>query len=33
MDPQEYLNNNVKSILQPMVNAVLIEKPKDPVIK
>ena len=30
---EEYLKNNVKGILQPMVSAVLLEKPKDPVTK
>ena len=30
---EEYLKNNVKGILQPMVSAVLLEKPKDPVKK
>ena len=29
---EEYLNKNAKSIIQPMVTAVFIEKPKDPVI-
>ena len=28
---EEYLQKNVRGILQPMVNAVLSEKPKDPV--
>ena len=27
----EYLQKNVRGILQPMVSAVLSEKPKDPV--
>ncbi len=30
---EEYLNKNAKSIIQPMINAVFKEKPKDPVIK
>jgi hypothetical protein len=29
---EEYLNQNAKSIIQPMVTAVFVEKPKDPVI-
>ena len=33
MKPEEYLKQNVRGILQPMVSAVLLEKPKDPVIK
>jgi hypothetical protein len=31
MNAEEYLQKNVRGILQPMVNAVLSEKPKDPV--
>ena len=31
MNPEEYLQQNVRGILQPMVSAVLLEKPKDPV--
>ena len=31
MKPEEYLKQNVRGILQPMVSAVLLEKPKDPV--
>ena len=30
---EEYLNQNAKSIIQPMVTAVFVEKPKDPVIR
>ena len=32
MKAEEYLKQNVRGILQPMVSAVLLEKPKDPVI-
>ena len=32
MRAEEYLQKNVRGILQPMVSAVLLEKPKDPVI-
>lgn len=28
---EEYLQKNVRGILQPMVSAVLLDKPKDPV--
>ena len=31
--PSDYLQQNVRGILQPMVSAVLSEKPKDPVKK
>lgn len=31
MKAEDYLQQNVKVILQPMVSAVLLEKPKDPV--
>ena len=31
MKVEEYLQQNVRGILQPMVSAVLLEKPKDPV--
>ena len=31
MKAEEYLQQNVRGILQPMVSAVLLEKPKDPV--
>ena len=31
MKAEEYLKQNVRGILQPMVSAVLLEKPKDPV--
>ena len=31
MKAEEYLKQNVRGILQPMVSAVLSEKPKDPV--
>jgi hypothetical protein len=31
MQAEEYLQKNVRVILQPMVSAVLLEKPKDPV--
>ena len=31
MQAEEYLQKNVRGILQPMVSAVLLEKPKDPV--
>ena len=31
--PNDYLQQNVRGILQPMVSAVLSEKPKDPVKK
>ena len=31
MKAEEYLQKNVRGILQPMVSAVLLEKPKDPV--
>ena len=30
---EEYLNKNVKSIMQPMITAVFTELPKEPVIK
>ena len=30
MKPEDYLKQNVRGILQPMVSAVLLEKPKDP---
>ena len=30
---EEYLNQNARSIIQPMVTAVFVEKPKDPVIR
>ncbi len=33
MRPEEYLKQNVRGILQPMVSAVLLEKPKDPLKK
>ncbi len=33
MKAEEYLKQNVRGILQPMVSAVLLEKPKDPVNK
>jgi len=33
MKAEEYLKQNVRGILQPMVSAVLLEKPKDPVRK
>jgi hypothetical protein len=33
MKAEEYLKKNVRGILQPMVSAVLSEKPKDPVKK
>ena len=33
MKAEEYLQQNVRGILQPMVSAVLLEKPKDPVNK
>lgn len=33
MKAEEYLKQNVRGILQPMVSAVLLEKPKDPVIQ
>ena len=33
MKAEEYLQQNVRGILQPMVSAVLLEKPKDPVHK
>ena len=33
MKAEEYLKKNVRGILQPMVSAVLLEKPKDPVKK
>ena len=33
MKPEDYLKQNVRGILQPMVSAVLLEKPKDPVRK
>lgn len=29
---EDYLQKNVRGILQPMVSAVLSDKPKDPVI-
>ena len=29
---EEYLNQNARSIIQPMVTAVFEKKPKDPVI-
>lgn len=29
---EDYLQKNVRGILQPMVSAVLLDKPKDPVI-
>ena len=32
MKAEEYLKQNVRGILQPMVSAVLLEKPKDPLI-
>ena len=32
MQAEEYLQKNVRGILQPMVSAVLLEKPKDPII-
>ena len=31
LKPEEYLKKNVRGILQPMVSAVLMDKPKDPV--
>ena len=31
MKAEDYLKQNVRGILQPMVSAVLLEKPKDPV--
>ena len=31
MKAEEYLKQNVRGILQPMVSAVLLEKPKDAV--
>ena len=31
MKAEEYLQQNVRGILQSMVSAVLLEKPKDPV--
>ena len=33
MKAEDYLKQNVRGILQPMVSAVLLEKPKDPVSK
>lgn len=30
-EAEEYLKQNVRGILQPLVSAVLLEKPKDPV--
>jgi hypothetical protein len=30
--PEDYLKQNVKGILQPMVKDILSNKPKDPVI-
>jgi hypothetical protein len=33
MKPEDYLKQNVRCILQPMVSAVVLEKPKDPVRK
>jgi len=32
MQAEEYLQKNVRGILQPMVSAVLLEKPKDPIL-
>ena len=31
--PEEFLNLNVKGILQPMVKEILAKKPQDPVTK
>ena len=30
---EEYLNKNARSIIEPMVTAVFVEKPKNPVIQ
>ena len=31
--PEDYLNQNIKGILQPMVKDILSQRPKDPVNK